>query len=341
MPSLLLLHGVAEPNPCPCIDIAPAANAKPIARLFVLPHRETVLGRSTHLDGIRLDHMPVNKIHARIFAQDGRFFLEDMHSTNRTHLNFMPVHAPVELHDGELISLTDILFLFSKATGIPPGAHQVPEDEQRLAPDRNPREWGKMLFGKRSPSDSFLGFPSPFRSLIRACAMGGASSREAAGRFDFHADQLRTWLSTHGVNEVKKGLSGLEEFLRALFALVESFSHGQSTLNPLFDSVCACRDYWFRWLRELLRALGEVAGVTLYDPSWLEWNDGTIRKLVLGIRERQTFEDLTILADALEEAGCADAELLSHCCNPGGHRRVCWVIEMLLAEATQRSGREG
>jgi hypothetical protein len=39
---------------------------------------------------------------------------------------------------------------------------------------------------------------------------------------------------------------------------------------------------------------------------------------------------LTILADALEEAGCDNADMLSHCRQPGEHVRGCWVVDLLL-----------
>jgi hypothetical protein len=39
---------------------------------------------------------------------------------------------------------------------------------------------------------------------------------------------------------------------------------------------------------------------------------------------------LAILADALEEAGCAEAELLGHLRGPGPHLRGCFVIDLLL-----------
>jgi hypothetical protein len=39
---------------------------------------------------------------------------------------------------------------------------------------------------------------------------------------------------------------------------------------------------------------------------------------------------LTILADALEEAGCADEAILGHLRSPGLHVRGCWVLDLLL-----------
>jgi hypothetical protein len=41
------------------------------------------------------------------------------------------------------------------------------------------------------------------------------------------------------------------------------------------------------------------------------------------------FADMPILADALEEAGCADAAILGHCRGGGEHVRGCWVVDLL------------
>jgi hypothetical protein len=65
------------------------------------------------------------------------------------------------------------------------------------------------------------------------------------------------------------------------------------------------------------------------DPSWLAWNDGTVAKLAAAIYDERRFADLPILADALEDAGCADAAVLAHCRGGGEHVRGCWVVDLL------------
>jgi hypothetical protein len=39
---------------------------------------------------------------------------------------------------------------------------------------------------------------------------------------------------------------------------------------------------------------------------------------------------LAVLTDALEEAGCQVAEVLTHLREPGSHWRGCWVVDLLL-----------
>jgi hypothetical protein len=40
---------------------------------------------------------------------------------------------------------------------------------------------------------------------------------------------------------------------------------------------------------------------------------------------------LTVLAGALEEAGCTDQAILEHLRDPGAHVRGCWPVDLLLA----------
>ncbi len=66
------------------------------------------------------------------------------------------------------------------------------------------------------------------------------------------------------------------------------------------------------------------------NPTWLEWNNRCVAKFVEGIQEYRTFADLPVLADALEEAGCDNANVLAHCRLRGEHTHACWVVAALL-----------
>ncbi len=39
------------------------------------------------------------------------------------------------------------------------------------------------------------------------------------------------------------------------------------------------------------------------------------------------------LADALQDAGCENADILTHCRGPGPHVRGCWVVDLVLGKA--------
>jgi hypothetical protein len=66
------------------------------------------------------------------------------------------------------------------------------------------------------------------------------------------------------------------------------------------------------------------------DPGWLLWNAGTVARMAQAIYDNATFDDLAILGDALEDAGCRNREILEHCRSGGLHVRGCWVLNLLL-----------
>jgi hypothetical protein len=51
------------------------------------------------------------------------------------------------------------------------------------------------------------------------------------------------------------------------------------------------------------------------------------------IDNNRAFEQLPNLADALEESGCHDADILDHCRVPDTHGRGCWVIDLVLGKS--------
>jgi hypothetical protein len=69
----------------------------------------------------------------------------------------------------------------------------------------------------------------------------------------------------------------------------------------------------------------------------LTWGDGLIPRLARAAYDSRLLPGgeldaarLTVLADALEESGCGDAELVLHLRGPGPHVRGCFVIDLIL-----------
>ncbi|HZY84786.1 MAG TPA: hypothetical protein VFE78_08140 [Gemmataceae bacterium] len=67
--------------------------------------------------------------------------------------------------------------------------------------------------------------------------------------------------------------------------------------------------------------------------AWRPWGGGTVAELAQSIYEGRAFDLLPVLADALEGAGCTDADLLGHLCGPGPHARGCWALDLLLGKS--------
>jgi hypothetical protein len=76
---------------------------------------------------------------------------------------------------------------------------------------------------------------------------------------------------------------------------------------------------------------GKPLGEVVFNRAWLDWNDGTVRRIAQSIYESRSFWDLPILADALTDAGCGDDRILRHLYAPMEHSRRCWVLRLLLA----------
>jgi hypothetical protein len=68
------------------------------------------------------------------------------------------------------------------------------------------------------------------------------------------------------------------------------------------------------------------------DAAWLAWNGGAIPRLAQTIYGQRAFERLPVLGDALEDAGCADRDVLDHCRGDRPHVRGCWVVDLLLGK---------
>src|SRR5438270_188939 len=105
----------------------------------------------------------------------------------------------------------------------------------------------------------------------------------------------------------------------------------------------SCTSDDISWVSHSIHSLGRVLVPDLADllrdlfgplpfrpvtiaPTHLAWDDGCIPKLAAGIYEERDFsqERMGVLADALEEAGLTDQEVLEHLRGEGPHCRGCW-----------------
>lgn len=83
---------------------------------------------------------------------------------------------------------------------------------------------------------------------------------------------------------------------------------------------------------EIANILREIVGNpwrSLMSPEYPE----IVRLLAQSIYDQRAFNLMSILADALEESGCQDVDMLSHCrCDQriASHTRGCWVLDRIL-----------
>jgi hypothetical protein len=85
----------------------------------------------------------------------------------------------------------------------------------------------------------------------------------------------------------------------------------------------------------LCRLLRDIFGnpfrPVAFNPAW---RSESATALARAMYESRNFSPMPILADALEEAGCDHADILSHCRQPDGvHVRGCWVVDLVLGKS--------
>jgi hypothetical protein len=92
-------------------------------------------------------------------------------------------------------------------------------------------------------------------------------------------------------------------------------------------------------LRDL--AVDPLAAAPVIPARWMAWDGGCLPALARALYEGRGLPEgaldpagLVVLADALEEAGCDNGDVLSHLRQQGvSHYRGCWVVDLLLDKA--------
>ena len=78
-----------------------------------------------------------------------------------------------------------------------------------------------------------------------------------------------------------------------------------------------------------MKVFGNPFRPVTVDPRWLT---SAAVGIAHTIYAEWAFDRLPILADALEEAGCDNEDVLGHCRDGGTHYRGCWVVDLVLGK---------
>jgi hypothetical protein len=83
--------------------------------------------------------------------------------------------------------------------------------------------------------------------------------------------------------------------------------------------------------RRLVRIIRDIFGNPFrpinLDPAWLT---STVVAFARQMYDSRDFSAMPILADALQDAGCENEEILKHCRGRGEHTRGCFVVDACL-----------
>ncbi|MDY3562871.1 hypothetical protein R5W23_004352 [Gemmata sp. JC673] len=64
-----------------------------------------------------------------------------------------------------------------------------------------------------------------------------------------------------------------------------------------------------------------------------EWRTGTTTAIARQMYESRDFSAMPILADAMQDVGCNNDDVLAHCRDPQQvHVRGCWVVDLVLGK---------
>jgi hypothetical protein len=80
------------------------------------------------------------------------------------------------------------------------------------------------------------------------------------------------------------------------------------------------------FLREIF---GDLFHPVIFEPGW---QSVAAVGVAQAMYDEGDFSAMPILADALEEAGCSDPQVVSHCREKGEHVRGCWVVDLVLSK---------
>ncbi len=167
----------------------------------------------------------------------------------------------------------------------------------------------------------------------RAAAERGAAA--AAGEFPGEHAANAAWWTT-----AKPGQPEFMADQTARFAVQAAFLRNSAGYGEeYFEAEEAATRQEHLWQSAVLREIfgNPFRRLPAIDAAVLGWNDGTVKTLAQTAYEERSVPSgtldnvrLAVLADALEEAGCTDAELLGHLRGPGPHVRGCWAVDLLL-----------
>ncbi len=94
------------------------------------------IGRNIKND-IQIDNLSVSKMHARILKQKGKYYIEDLNSTNGTYLNEKKVSKEM-LNNNDVITVGKhtLVTIFEKKDD-PHPAHQITDDTMMLTTEKH------------------------------------------------------------------------------------------------------------------------------------------------------------------------------------------------------------
>jgi hypothetical protein len=168
------------------------------------------------------------------------------------------------------------------------------------------------------------------RLLVVACAQDYRVLTAAVDRLvatvEDHADGLATDEALHAarIAVVDSHWSG------AHGTFAPQFLARPSALESAFHALLALKRHSKKNLCFLRDIIGNPFRPVAFEPAW---RTDTARAIAAQMYESRDFGAMPILADALQDAGCDNDDVLNHCRDEKGvHVRGCWVVDLVLGK---------
>jgi hypothetical protein len=127
------------------------------------------------------------------------------------------------------------------------------------------------------------------------------------------------------------------EFIRAVCQLTEYPIEPEHCADSCMHALCGHDDYVagqgeVLFQTDLLRDIfGNPFRPVAFSPAWRTSDAVALARTMYESRE---FGAMPILADALQDAGCDNTDILDHCRDPKQvHVRGCWVCDLVLGKS--------
>jgi hypothetical protein len=290
--------------------------------LLPLADEQGLIGRDPYCQAVFPDPT-VSRRHARISRSPDGFFLEPLVGYNGTYLNGQRMSGPRPLRDGDCIRLGETEMVFESPEKPPTEADWLGASNPQLilnwlragggASERRLRLFAAACCRRFGLLD-WLPHAVADMDRVEWHAEGGPPDPNLVGNdhayAEFRADAWKA--ATGSIRLAGRARPGrFEEGVQPAAAVLCEL------VREVFGNPCRPKP--------------------AITPQVLRWNDCTVERLAQAAYEDRLLPAghldrvrLAILADALEEAGCTDADILGHLRGPGPHVRGCHAVNLLL-----------
>lgn len=171
-------------------------------------------------------------------------------------------------------------------------------------------------------------------ACVQRYSMVDGAMRQIIRTSELYADGLANWTDLASVRKMAKelqrqamqrnvGMGAGAVRNAASVARPSAFAAAQGVLDAVVPDVA---------IHAIREVIGNPFRPISLNPAWLTWHDGLLASMAQKMYDSRNFTDMPILADALEEAGCTDPDILNHCRQPAEHVRGCWLLDLLLGK---------